>query len=199
MKSVDRREFIRVAGAGAIGASLPLQVTCTAREKRANRVNVLFLMTDEQHWRSLSSTGNPYIETPHMDRLGAEGVRFNNATCVTPYCSPSRASILTGVYPHRHGILLNVSPGRNTQPALPQDAFSNTESMLHAQGYATGHRGKWHLGDKGDFGCYESMGYAGSGNQYALMLKEKLPPPRFQGPSESGQVPEPSGRNDARG
>lgn len=180
MKSVNRREFLRVAGAGAVGASLPLQVSCSAREKKADGVNVLFLMTDEQHWRSLSSTGNPYIETPHMDRLGAEGVRFDSATCVTPYCSPSRASILTGVYPHTHGILLNVSPGRNTQAALPQGAFANTESMLHAQGYATGHRGKWHLGDKGDFDCYESMGYAGPGKQYAQMLKEKLPPQDFK-------------------
>lgn len=180
MKSVNRREFIRVAGAGALGATLPLQVACAAGQKKADRLNVLFLMTDEQHWRSLSSTGNPYIETPHMDRLGAEGVRFNNATCVTPYCSPSRASILTGLYPHTHDILLNVSPGRNTQPALPQDAFPNTESILARRGYATGHRGKWHLGDKGDFDCYVSMGYAGPGNQYTKMLNEKLPPRDFK-------------------
>ena len=60
-------------------------------------LNVLFIMTDEQHFRSLSSTGNRYVSTPNMDRLGREGARFENATCVTPYCSPSRKSELGGI------------------------------------------------------------------------------------------------------
>ena len=180
MTAIHRRKFVRAASAITLGASLPWQVKCRANEKKKDRFNVLFLMTDEQHWQSLSSTGNRYIETPNMDRLGAEGARFDNATCVTPYCSPSRASILTGVYPHTHGILLNVSPGRNNQPPLSQNAFPNTETMLLEHGFATGHRGKWHLGDKGDFDCYESMGYAGPGRQYAQMLNEELPARDFK-------------------
>jgi len=175
----NRRQFLEATGAAAVTASVST-VQCAARPRRDNQVNVLFLMTDEQHYRSLSSTGNPYIETPNMDRIGREGARFDNATCVTPYCSPSRASIITGLYPHTHGILQNVSPGRNTQRPLEQDAFANTETILHNQGYATGHRGKWHLGDKGDFDCYESWSYAGkTGRDYRNFLEEHLPAARF--------------------
>jgi arylsulfatase A-like enzyme len=138
-------------------------------------------MTDEQHHRSLSLTGNPHIQTPNMDRIGREGVRFDYATCVTPYCSPSRASIITGVYPHRHGILANVDPQKHpNQPPLKQDAFPNTETILHRRGYATAHRGKWHLGDKGDFDCYESSDYAMKTNaEYGRFLEECLPLEKF--------------------
>jgi len=107
-------------------------------------------------------------------------VRFDNATCVTPYCSPSRASMLTGVYPHTHGILGNVNQRRGTQKPLAQDAFANTETILHQNGYAAGHRGKWHLGDKGDFDCYESWSYASkAGRGYREFLEEHLPESRF--------------------
>ncbi|MHC4399908.1 MAG: sulfatase-like hydrolase/transferase [Planctomycetota bacterium] len=173
-----RRE---VLGA-AVGAAAPGGVSWAQGPKGEKPLNVLFLMTDEQHYRSLSSTGNPYVETPNMDRIGREGVRFENATCVTPYCSPSRASILTGVYPHTHGILSNVSPGRNTQPPLDQEAFANTETMLFGKGYATGHRGKWHLGDKGHFDCYESWSYAAkNARAYRRLLEEHLPASKFAG------------------
>ncbi len=138
-------------------------------------------MTDEQHYRSLSATGNPYITTPNMDRIVRQGALFTNATCVTPYCSPSRASILTGVYPHRHRILLNVTPNRNTQPPLAQDALPNTETILARAGYQTAHRGKWHLGDPGDFDCYESRTYAGKSNrEYTRFLEEQLPASTFK-------------------
>lgn len=141
--------------------------------------NILFLMTDEQHYRSLSLTGNPYITTPNMDRIGKEGALFLNATCVTPYCSPSRASLITGVYPHRHRILLNVS-GKPDQAPLKQNAFPNTETILHRAGYATAHRGKWHLGDPGDFDCYESRTYFAKTNQeYGRFLDERLPAAKF--------------------
>jgi len=143
-----------------------------------NKFNVLFLMTDEQHYRSLSLTGNPYITTPNMDRIGKEGALFLNATCVTPYCSPSRASFITGVYPHRHRILVNVD-GKRQEP-LKQNAFPNTETILHRAGYATAHRGKWHLGDTGKFDCYDSRAYHGKTNQeYGRFLEERLPAARF--------------------
>ena len=180
--SPNRRQFLEAAGAAALAGAFPSVVRCAARPKQNGAINVLFLMTDEQHHRSLSSTGNPYIETPHMDRIGREGVRFDNATCVTPYCSPSRASILTGLYPHTHGILSNVNARRGQQPPLKQDAFANTETILHEQGYATGHRGKWHLGDKGDFDCYQSWAYAAKTNaEYSDLLAAHLPAAKFAG------------------
>lgn len=184
---MKRRDFLHWAGAAALGAATPSFVQSATLQTKQDRLNVLFLMTDEQHWQSLSATGNPYIETPNMDRIGREGVRFANATCVTPYCSPSRASILTGLYPHTHHILTNVTPGKSDQAPLPQRAFPNTETMLHDRGYATCHRGKWHLGDQGDFDCYESMGYAGPGRQYQEMLDEKLSARQFQDHPSPGE------------
>jgi len=165
---------IAAALAGALAASGPL----LAAPERP--LNVLFLMTDEQHYRSLSLTGNPYITTPNIDRIGREGAQFVNATCVTPFCSPSRASFITGLYPHRHGILVNVDGKGARQAPLPQHAFPNTETILHKAGYATAHFGKWHLGDTGDFDCYESRVYAGADNQeYKRFLDERLPKSKF--------------------
>ena len=100
---MKRRDFVSTVAAGIGGTA-----RCLSAPAVAGRPNVLFLMTDELHHRALSLTGNPYIQTPNMDRIAREGALFTNATCVTPYCSPSRASMITGVYPHRHGILQNV-------------------------------------------------------------------------------------------
>ena len=159
-----------------------------AAKPEARRPNVLFLMTDEQHYRSLSATGNPYVDTPNMDRIAREGALFTNATCVTPYCSPSRASMVTGVYPHRHGILANVSPGRTPQEPLSPDAFPTTEMAIHRQGYATAFSGKWHLGDLGDFPCYESFAYASRRpRDYAAFLDKNLPASQFADNKEPGR------------
>jgi len=97
-RRIGRRDFLK--GAAAILAAAPGCVRYATAPRRKGRPNLLFLMTDEQHHRSLSVTGNPYIQTPHIDRIAREGVLFRNATCVTPYCSPSRASIITGLPSH---------------------------------------------------------------------------------------------------
>ncbi len=183
---MDRRRFLSTAFGAALAA--PGTVRAASAPKQDGRPNVLFLMTDEQHHRSMSVRGSPYIETPHMDRLAREGALCENATCVTPYCSPSRASILTGLYPHTHGIHLNVSPNRNKQPPLDPDAFPSTETRLDAEGYAMGHRGKWHLGDKGDFPCYESWAYAAKTNPaYGRFLEQHLPAAQFADDDDPGR------------
>ena len=185
-QQMTRRRFLRAAAGAAVAA--PAAVHCAAAPKRDGRLNVLFLMTDEQHYRSLSITGNPYVTTPHMDRIAREGALFTHATCVTPYCSPSRASIVTGLYPHTHGILTNVSPRRSRQHPLDPKAFPNTENLLHARGYATRHRGKWHLGDKGKFGCYESWAYASKTPRgYRDFLAKHLPASKFAGDKDPGR------------
>jgi len=194
---MNRREFLQAA-AGAALAAAPAAVYCETAPKRKDGVNVLFLMTDEQHHRSLSITGNPYVQTPHMDRIAREGALFENATCVTPYCSPSRATILTGAYPHTHGILTNVgargpdphgaAAGSGKEQPLAADAFPSTEMTLYKHGYATAHRGKWHLGDKGDFPCYESWGYAlKTDRAYRDLLDERLPAAQFADDKDPGQ------------
>ena len=69
------------------------------------RPNLVFVLVDDMRWDDLGAAGHPFIETPHMDRLAREGARFTNAFATTPLCSPSRASFLTGQYPHTNGII----------------------------------------------------------------------------------------------
>ena len=71
------------------------------------RPNVLVILTDDQRWDCMSCAGHPYLKTPNIDRLAHEGVYFKNAFCTTSLCSPSRASILSGLYAHSHGVLNN--------------------------------------------------------------------------------------------
>ena len=73
----------------------------------APRPNVLVILTDDQRWDAMSCAGHPLLKTPNMDRLAAEGARFANMFVTTSLCSPSRASMLSGLYAHRHGVLNN--------------------------------------------------------------------------------------------
>jgi arylsulfatase A-like enzyme len=77
-----------------------------AQEPR-KKPNVIVIITDDQRWNAFSLAGHKHLKTPHIDRLGKEGVWFKNAFCTTSLCSPSRASILSGVYVHRHGVVNN--------------------------------------------------------------------------------------------
>src|SRR5438094_6389942 len=73
------------------------------------RPNVVFVLMDDLRWDELGCTGHPFVKTPHIDRVAREGARFRNAFATTPLCSPSRASILTGLYPHTHGVRDNTN------------------------------------------------------------------------------------------
>ena len=70
----------------------------------ASKPNVLFILCDDLRWNAMSCAGHPSLKTPHIDRIAQEGVRFANTFCTTSLCSPSRASILTGLYAHSHGV-----------------------------------------------------------------------------------------------
>jgi len=83
--------------------------------------------------------GHPFLETPNMDRLAKEGVHFENAFVPTSLCSPSRASILTGLYAHNHGVVDNYHPVDPDLTFFPQE--------LQKAGYETAFIGKWHMGD----------------------------------------------------
>lgn len=100
--------------------------------------NVLILWTDQQHHEALGTAGNPTIKTPHLDQLAATGTMFEQAYCTQPVCSPSRASVLTGMYPHSHGIT-------HCNDVLDEGVPTLAE-ILRKSGYAGGYVGKWHLG-----------------------------------------------------
>jgi N-acetylglucosamine-6-sulfatase len=104
--------------------------------------NILFILTDDQRWDALGLAGNKYLKTPNMDRIGKEGVYFKNAFCTTSLCSPSRASILSGVYAHTHGVINNFTE----YPAN----FRSFPMVLQAAGYDTAYMGKWHMGENND-------------------------------------------------
>lgn len=126
----------------------------------ARLYNVVLVLTDDLGWYDLGCYGNPYHETPNLDALARESVRFTQAYAAAPVCSPTRASLLTGQYPARLG-LTDFIPGRNartdivvndpllTPPSrqfLPLEAVTLAE-VLRAGGYWAGHIGKWHLSE----------------------------------------------------
>jgi len=108
----------------------------------ADRPNVLFILCDDIRPAAVGCYGSAHVKTPHIDALAAEGVRFANAFCTTSLCSPSRASILTGLYAHRHGVRDNFTELPVTLPHWP--------ARLREQGYATAYLGKWHMGEHND-------------------------------------------------
>ena len=125
------------------GAALPVAAP-SAPAASDRPPNVLLVISDQLHHRAFAAAGNEVVRTPNIDRLARQGVRFENALCPTPFCSPTRASLMTGLYPHQHGIVTNQrrsSPGLD--PGLP-----TTEQALLDAGYVARQFGKWHLGEK---------------------------------------------------
>ncbi|MDA0767590.1 MAG: sulfatase [Verrucomicrobia bacterium] len=108
----------------------------------AKQPNVVFILTDDQRWDAMGCAGHPYLKTPHIDRLAAEGVRFKNHFCTTSLCSPSRASILGGLYAHTHGVVNNFTDYPKDLPTFPR--------QLQKAGYKTAYIGKWHMGEDDD-------------------------------------------------
>lgn len=150
-----RRSFVTVAAS-------PLIRTAKAAAAHA-RPNVVFILMDDMGQRALSCYGNPFLKTPHLDGLAAEGMRFTDA-CVTPQCTPTRATILTGQYTARnrmwHVIPWYGTPwGRVREPEFKENLAREQFILpkgLKAAGYTTAIFGKWHLTRNAD-GNYTSL------------------------------------------
>jgi N-acetylglucosamine-6-sulfatase len=121
----------------AAGCSAPTSVSAPAAPARPP--NIVMVVVDDMRWDEMGAAGHPFIETPHMDRMAREGVRFTNAFATTPLCSPSRASLLTGQYAHTNGIIDNTARSSHGLRTFPQE--------LQQGGYTTGFFGKWHMGN----------------------------------------------------
>ena len=113
-----------------------------ARQPGATPRNVVIVQTDDHRYDMLGVMGHPFVETPHMDSLARNGVHVANAFATTALCSPSRASLLTGLYAHRHRVVDNNNPIPKGTVFFPQ--------YLQRAGYHTAFIGKWHMGGEHD-------------------------------------------------
>jgi N-acetylglucosamine-6-sulfatase len=104
---------------------------------------LLLILLDDLRFDEFGAGGHPYMKTPHIDRIAHEGALFERAFHTTPICSPNRASILTGQYASRHGIIDNVARD------LASHRLPNYHLELQRLGYETAHIGKWHMGNDG--------------------------------------------------
>jgi N-acetylglucosamine-6-sulfatase len=121
--------------------TLFLLLAAVRRRKGDERPNFLVIVVDDLRWDDLGAYGNPFVQTPNIDRIAREGARFRNAFATTPLCSPSRANILTGLYARRNGIT------DNTDRSEQSHALKTFPRLLDAAGYDTAFLGKWHMGN----------------------------------------------------
>ncbi|MFH1138174.1 MAG: sulfatase-like hydrolase/transferase [Pseudomonadota bacterium] len=137
-KGITRREALKILGAGlAAGVAGFPPGSARAAGGGASQPNIIFILTDDHRWDHLGCQGHPFLQTPHLDRLAAEGVLFENAFVTTSLCSPSRASFLTGRYAAAHGVQNNLTPWRDENMTFLE--------LLHDAGYDTAFIGKWHM------------------------------------------------------
>ncbi len=151
----SRRNFLKVMG---VGATMLTTNSCTGisrtntGKKSAGRPNIIFILTDDLGWAELGCYGNKFNETPNLDKLASQGMRFTEAYASAPVCSPYRVALMTGQYPARVGITDYLRP--NDAKHLLTDYVTIAE-MLKQTGYITGIIGKWHLTGYANHGAVE--------------------------------------------
>jgi N-acetylglucosamine-6-sulfatase len=143
----------------AITALLP---TSSSAQQKSDKPNIIFVLVDDLRWDAMGFTAKyPFLKTPHIDQLRKEGVYFQNAFCTHSLCAPSRATILTGMFPQVNGVSTN-QEGREFNP----DKTPSFAQILQGEGYKTAFIGKWHMAEskeprKGfDYWC----SFSGQGN-----------------------------------
>src|SRR5205807_1684396 len=134
--------------------------------------NILVIVADDLGYGDIGVQGGKAVPTPNIDKLAAKGIRCTNGYVSAPYCSPSRAGLLTGRYQTRFGHEFNPHVGAEGKLGLPLDQ-SLIANLLRSVGYMTGLIGKWHLGFSKDYqpqarGFDEFFGFLVGGHNYAL-------------------------------
>ncbi|MGH1564713.1 sulfatase [Mumia sp. DW29H23] len=165
----SRRTVLRGLAATALTVTIAPSALARAEAAGRRRPNVLVISIDDLGWDELGCYGNTFNETPHIDRLAREGLQFDSAYAAAPLCSPTRAALMTGLYPARTGI----TDFLRGEPA-PSDKHLSTDiptvpDVLGPYGYTTGLIGKWHLTERYS-GDYRSR----PGNPYAHGFDEVI-------------------------
>ena len=127
----------------ALPGALFLPSSCVQSSSESgfpDKPNIILIIADDMNWDDCGAYGHPYIRTPNIDRLAGNGMRFTNAFVTTSSCSPSRASIITGLYPHQ-------TDAEQLHWPVPANKITFVEQLRRA-GYWTAQSGKWHLGDQ---------------------------------------------------
>ncbi len=128
-----RRQFIKTTSAAALGA-------LTLGMSSQGKPNLLFLWTDQQRPWTMAAYGNERIHTPNLNKLSGESFVFERTYVTQPVCTPSRSSVMTGLWPHTSGLTMNNIPLPDEIPCFPE--------LIQDSGYRTAYMGKWHLGDE---------------------------------------------------
>ena len=189
-----RREFLRAMGLGAAALTVPAQALAALRSAGASAgrpPNVVFILVDDLGWTDLGCYGSTFYETPNIDALAGQGIRFTDAYAASPVCSPTRAAIMTGKHPARLGITDWIPgqkpPGRKLlgpeiREHVPTEEVTIAEALRQA-GYKTFLAGKWHLGffpeqhgfDINKGGCYLGSPFNGYLAPYKIPTLEDGP------------------------
>ena len=133
---IDRREFLKVAGAGVCLATM--RGVSALGSSSYGKPNIILCMADDQGWGDMAYNGHSVLKTPNFDATAASALRFDRFYAAAPVCSPTRGSVMTGRHPNRFGCF------RWGHTLRPQEI--TIAEALKTAGYVTGHFGKWHLG-----------------------------------------------------
>jgi len=154
----NRRDVLKILGAGATVSALG----CTSKgltTSKKKRPNIVLIFTDDQGYEDLGCFNSPDIETPHIDQMSLEGMRFTDFYVGSSVCTPSRAALLTGCYPKRVGCEMVFWPKGDQKYVNNPDNWKmglhpqipTISSLLKENNYQTACIGKWHLGDMKPF------------------------------------------------
>lgn len=130
-----------VLALGLTACSQPPREAPQSAGADSSRPNLVVVVVDDLRWDEFGAAGHPFVETPNIDRLAREGAWFVNSFHAVPLCSPNRATLLTGQFPSRHGIIDNVSRSRASH------RLETFPRALQQAGYRTAFLGKWHMGN----------------------------------------------------
>ena len=152
---------------------------CKNAAESVEKPNVLIIFTDDLGYGDISSYNQEAVPTPHIDRIGEEGVRCTDFYVPTPYCAPSRATLLTGRFPLRNGLYRNPTPDRGIDVIGIDSSEILLSEVFKEEGYRTSLIGKWHLGHKEEYfpvkhGFDEYFGILYSNDMRPVQLVENM-------------------------